>query len=684
MLRILTFVILIFISLSCQNKPQNLEKPNVLMISVDDMNNWVSFLRNFNSVRTPNLDRLARKACVFKNAHAPATLCNPSRTAILTGKLPSSTGVYSNNQPANEFITQSQTKTIFHHFKEHGYYLLGVGKIFHVKNDIPIFDEFYRPKRDLTNIGSATPWNICDANNDTNIDKQVAQWAINQFDKEFDKPFFMSVGFFLPHHPWIMPKKYFDYYPLEKIKIPKTLVSDYDDIPIIARTRIIKFLKLNSQLKYQNQIKQNIQAYLAAITYMDEQLGRVLDALEASPYGKNTIIVFWSDHGYHLGEKHTLRKSTLWDPSTNVPLLISIPDKKARIKTAVSLIDIFPTLIELCHLPKLAGLEGSSLVDLINHKSHRRTKPVLTIQDPGNYAIRDDHWKYISYSDGSEEFYDVAQDPLEFKNLADSPRYKKQKNKLKKFLPKNQKQKFNGKKDEMVWINHLDNKTMKFYSFWIDRHEVTNSDFEKYVTESKYKTSAEKLTEPHPGSLVFCTPAKKLNDSNNENWWKFIKNAVWNDPQGDGRGIKTRKNHPVVQVSYYDAFQFCKYYGKRLPTEEEWEIAYGNSKKMQLQETTKNWNLNIFQGEFPYKDLAEDGYAGTAPVMSYKANLNGIFDLGGNVWEWVASPGYKANSHKIKGGSFLCGNHCQGFNPLVSLEMQDDESTDHIGFRCVD
>jgi arylsulfatase A-like enzyme len=672
----LAFFIIIFLSFSCQTHPNSLEKPNILMISVDDMNNWVSFLKNFNSVRTPNLDKLAKRSYLFENAHAPATLCNPSRTAIITGKLPTSTGIYNNSQSAKDFITDTQTKTIFHHFKENDYYLVGVGKVFHVKNDIQIFDEFYRPKRDLTDIGSSTPWKVCSENNDKNVDKLVANWTVHRILKGFQKPFFISVGFFLPHHPWILPKKYFDYYPLEKIKIPKTLSNDYDDIPVIARTRIVKFLELNSQLKYKNQLKSNIQAYLAAITYMDEQLGKILDTLESSPYAKNTIVVFWSDHGYHLGEKHTLRKSTLWDSSTNVPFLISIPNQKAKINSAVSLLDIYPTLIELCHLTALEGLEGISLVNFMGKEKSKRTVPVITIQDPGNFAIRNDKWKYIIYADNSEELYNLTQDPLEFNNLASNPRFIEQKNNLKKYIPKNQKQFFNGKKNNMVWIREINK--------WMDTHEVTNADFQKFVIETKYLTSAERLKEPYPGALVFSPPNEPIKTLNYTLWWKFIKNASWQDPQGNGRGIKFRQNHPVVQVSYLDAKGFCKHYGKRLPSESEWIIASLDIKKNRLQKPSKRWNANVYQGEFPIKDSAEDGYAGTAPVMSYSPNAKGIYDLVGNTWEWVDTKGIKTRTHKIKGGSYLCGNHCQGFDPKVSLEMRDDESTDHIGFRCVE
>lgn len=681
MQRILAFILISILTCSCLPRPNNLDHPNILMISVDDMNTWVSFLKNFNDVKTPNLDRLAKKSHIFRNAHAPATLCNPSRTAVITGKLPSSTGIYTNSQSAKDFITQTQTKTIFHHFKDHGYYLIGAGKLFHVKNDIQIFDEFFRPKRDLTNIGSMTPWGYCDENNNKNVDNQVADWAVSQLSRKFEKPFFMSVGFFFPHHPWIMPKKYFDYYPLEKIKIPQTLANDYDDIPIIARTRILKFLALNSELKNHNQLKANIQAYLAAITYMDEQLGKILTALENSPYSKNTIIVFWSDHGYHLGEKNTLRKSTLWDSSTNIPFLISIPGKKSKIKSAVSLLDIFPTLIDLAHLPQVPELEGTSLVNLMNNKKYKRSTPVITVQDIGNYAVRDDKWKFIRYADGSEEFYNILQDPQEYINLANNPKYTKQKNNLKKFIPKNEKKSFDGQKNDMIWVNGFNK---RFYSFWIDRHEVTNQEFAEFVKQTNYKTSAETLTEPSPGSLVFSPPTKPVDTTNYLNWWKFIPKASWQDPQGDNQGIKGRMNHPVVQVSYHDALAFCKHYGKRLPSEAEWMVAGSDIKKMELQKKSKRWNLNIYQGDFPYKDIAEDGFVGTAPVMSYNAGSHGIYDLAGNVWEWVATKGSKPNSYKIKGGSYLCGNHCQGFDPNAALDMQANESTDHIGFRCVD
>ncbi|MEY3369566.1 MAG: hypothetical protein RLZZ361_236 [Cyanobacteriota bacterium] len=674
--------ILIFLN-SCIPKKLVNGHPNVVMIVVDDLNSWVSFLKNFNEVKTPNLDKLAQKSFVFKNAHAPATLCNPSRTAVITGKLPSSTGIYNNNQSAKDFIIKSQTKTIFHHFKTNGYYLMGSGKLFHVKNDIPIFDEFFRPKRDLTNIGSATPWAYFSKSDFNHVDKQVSDWAVERLKKSYNKPFFMNIGFFFPHHPWILPKKYFDYYPLDKIKIPETLANDYDDIPIIARTRIIKFLELNSTLKHHDKLKENIQAYLAAVTYMDEQLGKILTALETSPYAKNTIIVFWSDHGYHLGEKHTLRKTTLWNPSSQVPFLIQVPGQRGQINSVVSLIDIFPSLNELCNLPALNDLDGYSLVNLMNHKEHKREMPVITVQDFGNYAIRNDNWKYIKYIDGSEELYKIDIDSNEFHNLAQIDKYQVYKNYFKKYIP-NKPKKYYSNEKKMVWISGFDSNNKKFYNFWIDSHEVTNEEFEAFVKKTNYQTNAETLETPEPGSLVFSPPNKKIDNSSYLNWWKFIPKASWQDPQGNSTGILGRLNHPVVQVSYNDAYAFCKYYGKRLPSENEWVFAFKKGKEIDLKDKKNRWSLNIYQGNFPYKDSAEDGFAGTAPVMSYKPNALGIYDLRGNVWEWVSTKGKNLDTHKIKGGSFLCGNHCKGFDPEQSLDMKDDESTDHIGFRCVD
>jgi arylsulfatase A-like enzyme len=402
------------------------------MISVDDLNNWVSFLNNFNNVKTPNLDKLAKKSFVFKNAHAPATLCNPSRTAILTGKLPSHTGIYNNEQSAKDLIIKDKLPTIFNHFRSQGYYVISAGKLCHANNDIDTdYDDFFRPKRRISDDTWIKPKIIDKTSNFKMIDSAVADWIVNKINQKYPKPFFMSVGFFFPHQPWVLPKKYFDYYPIEKISISETISNDYDDIPKIARENIQKFIDLNTQIKNQNKMKETIQGYLAAVSYMDEQLGKILDALENSSHAENTIVIFWSDHGYHFGEKDTLGKRTLWDPATNVPFLISMPNKHGCILDTVSLVDIFPTINELCHLKTINELDGTSLVNLMQNKDYKRKIEVISFQDLGSYAIRKNNFKYIHYKDESEEFYDIDQDPHEFYNLASDKNHIIQKNNLK-------------------------------------------------------------------------------------------------------------------------------------------------------------------------------------------------------------------------------------------------------------
>lgn len=653
---------------------------------MDDLNAWVSFLNNFNDLRTPNLDKLARRSINFKNASAPATLCNPSRTAVITSKLPSNTGIYYNEEPSELFIRETKTPTIFSHFKSNNYHVIGAGKIFHIHHDIPEqFDDFYRPLRYFPDPKDATPWERSSGPASEHCDYMVADWTLKQFTRDFDKPFLISAGMFLPHHPWILPSKYFDYYPLDKIKIPETIPEDYDDIPVIARKRILRFLQLNSVMKQQNELKQMIQAYSAAVSFMDEQIGRILDALENSKYADNTVVVFWSDHGYHLGEKNTVRKMSLWEPATHVPFLVSVPGLGSKTyDKPISLVDMFPTLIELCHLPSIEGLDGESFADLIYGRSFKRNNPVITVQGPGDYAVKQNHWKYIRYADATEELYDLRWDPNEYKNLALNKSFEKTKNQLKNFLPAHPKKIMRNLPADMVWIpsGKYKNITIKD-GFWMDKHEVTNEEFRKFVEKTGYKTDAERLTEPAPGSLVFSPPTEAVDTSSYLAWWSFVPDASWKDPLGDKQGIVNKLNHPVVQVSYRDAYVYCRALRKRLPREDEWNYAAANLANIPLT-TNEKWNLNIFQGEFPHKNTLADGYERTAPVMSYIANQYGLFDMAGNVWEWVDGNGDEPGARNIKGGSFLCGDHCQGFNPAKSLPMKLDESTDHIGFRCVD
>src|SRR5699024_4679456 len=258
-------------------------------------------------------------------------------------------------------------------------------------------------------------------------DYYYASWAIEKLEQNHDQPFFLGVGFVRPHVPWYVPQHWLDMYPLENIQLPPYLEDDMEDIPEVGqRMAFMPPMPTRDYLKEQGQWKEMIQAYLASITFMDHQLGRVLRALEESPYADNTIIVLFSDHGYHLGEKNRVAKMSLWERDTRVPLIFSGPgiDSNLRSSRPVGLIDIYPTLLDLSHLPENHQNEGQSLTPLMEDVDREWPYPVITSFGPGNISLRSDRFRYIQYEDGSEEFYDHRNDPNEWHNLAKDAKHK--------------------------------------------------------------------------------------------------------------------------------------------------------------------------------------------------------------------------------------------------------------------
>jgi arylsulfatase A-like enzyme len=456
-------------------------RPNVLFIAVDDLNDWVNCLGVRPGVYTPNLDRLAKMGVLFTNAHCPAPICNPSRTSILSGFRPSTSGVYLLTDHWRNSPLLKEAVMLPMHFKNHGYYTLGGGKIFHClswirkdygvdENDFSIWDNYFPSKeRSLADsvwpesaemdvegtikwtpvVGAGTEgrppyyfdWGTLEESADKKYeDTQLIDWATKQLEKTYDKPFFLAVGFFRPHIPWFVPKKYFDLYPIEQISLPPVKENDLDDCPLVARGLVRT--SWHKWILQQGLWKQAIQAYLASISFMDAQLGRLLDSLEKSPYKKKTVIVLWSDNGMHIGEKEHWEKTTLWEKSSHVPLIFVVPGLTkagARCKQAVSLLDIYPTLIDICGLSKKRELEGESLMSLLKNPTLKRSTPAIITQhenNKNNHAVRNERWRYIRYFDGSEELYDHDNDPNEFINLAGNKEYDSIKKEMTEWLPK--------------------------------------------------------------------------------------------------------------------------------------------------------------------------------------------------------------------------------------------------------
>jgi len=441
-------------SLSCTSFPQpdSKGKYNVLFIAIDDLNDWVGCLGGHPDVKTPNLDKLASRGVNFTNAFCSAPACNPSRVSLMTGILPSTSGVYLNSQPWRPVL--STAVTIPQHFMAHGYYALGSGKIFHGPFPDPASWDDYWPAKNKQKPDDPAPaaeamplngiprtahfdWGPLDVPNEEMGDWKVADWVIKQIQKDRDKPFFLGCGFYRPHLPWYVPQKYFDMYPLDEITLPNVNENDLDDVPQ-AGINMARPQGDHTKVTNYKQWRKAVQGYLASISFTDDCVGRVIDALDESPYRDNTIIVLWSDHGWHLGEKLHWRKFALWEEATHNVLMFVAPGvtKTGRVCEApVSLVDIYPTLIDLCGLKPKIELQGQSLLPLLKNPGSVRKKPALTTHGRNNHTIRSKRWRYIRYADGSEELYDHNKDPLEWTNLAGDSKYSKIKKELSVWLP---------------------------------------------------------------------------------------------------------------------------------------------------------------------------------------------------------------------------------------------------------
>ena len=428
--------------------------PNVLFIVIDDLNDWVGCLGGHPQSLTPNIDRLASRGMLFTNAHAPAPACNPSRAAVMTGIAPHRSGLY--DQSPNFRDVAPDTVTLQQRFQSFGYETLGSGKVFHKPYPDPeSWNAFYPSKtvqipsdsgkRKLVAIlgpqfaakSKGTPENLSDG--------KVATWVNSNLARPPEKPFFLACGIHRPHIPWIAPESSFEKFPLEGIVLPATEPDDLDDVPGAALE-----MSGGTDESTEEQRRLAVQAYLACISFVDDQVGRVLDALDAGPCAANTIVVLWSDHGYHMGEKKNWGKFTLWEESTRVPLIIAAPGKSpGRCNRPVSLQDIYPTLMELCGRPPVDGIDGHSLVPLIEDPGAAWDRPALTTCGYKNHALRSERWRYIRYADGSEELYDHEADPNEWKNLAADPSFAAVKEELARWLPAEDAPGLKGDKDAL-------------------------------------------------------------------------------------------------------------------------------------------------------------------------------------------------------------------------------------------
>ena len=508
------------------------ERPNVLFIICDDLNDTVEGMGGHPQAHTPNIERLMRSGVRFTNAHCANPVCGPSRASLWTGLYPHTTGIYGhdqNNYTWRDSPVLKDAVTLFEHFQNHGYETFATGKIFHNNHHtVPLFRkrgqydrfginasfgpfpwdgkakhgfnvphpsmkppwgingfEVFVPLSDMPRVppnrSMGTPgfdgWidrgrpfrYVSASDRDLMTDERSAEWVHEKLAQTRDKPFFITVGFMRPHCPWVVPQKYFDMFPLDDIQFPPYLANDLEDCGQFIRKMkeksswYTRLERLREAYPGQEGWKRWIRGYLASVAFVDDQLGKVLDALDKSPHAENTIVVFTSDHGFHMGEKDLLIKKTVWEESTRVPLVICAPGvakPNQQCEQPVSLVDLYPTLIDLCGLPNEPNregnkrpLDGNSLRPLIADPTRDvwDGPPVaLSVIEGGDpvgigeiapverqhFTVRSRHWRYCLWANGEEELYDHRADPHEWHNLAADPEQTKIKAELREEMRK--------------------------------------------------------------------------------------------------------------------------------------------------------------------------------------------------------------------------------------------------------
>ncbi|MDG1891189.1 MAG: sulfatase [Verrucomicrobiota bacterium] len=460
---------------------QTVASPNVIFIAVDDLNDWIGCLGGHPQAITPHLDRLAQRGILFTNAHCVAPACRPSRSAVFSGQLPQQTGAWSNQSP--DIIKDLPEGSLLpHYLVQHGYATLGTGKLFH-GGGTEFFQSGYQTEQrwspftrqqvnyteeELPSKGSQAPrhlvsngpgghdymlpinglpsernpekisgesfdWGAFEVEDSAMGDVRITDWAMSQLTLPQEKPFFLGVGYYRPHIPLFAPGQDFAVYPpVKDIQLPTTLANDLHDLGPTARKWALEPITAGSHrsVKVSGQWRQAVRAYLACVTFVDRQIGRLLQHLEQSSHAHNTWIVLWGDHGWHLGEKQHWGKWTGWRAATRVPLII-VPPLEDRLAvrnqscdSPVSLLDLYPTILDLCRVPPREELAGKSLLPLVRDPGIRTKRQVMTMFDRGNIAISGHAWRYIQYADGEEELYHIAKDPHEWHNLAGMAPYR--------------------------------------------------------------------------------------------------------------------------------------------------------------------------------------------------------------------------------------------------------------------
>ena len=441
------FFSLLFVS--CINK--NIDKPNILFISIDDLNDWNEPLGGNNKVFTPYLESFSRESVNFTKNYCTSPGCNPSRATMMTGVHTFNSGMYSNYQDWRKVPNLRDATTLPQLFKENGYFTAGAGKIYHYSQVHPeSWNEYYpsqtqnMPKNHIPDnapvnmppfkyMYSAFDWAELSINDEQTGDFRSVDYISSFFQKEHNKPFFLACGIYRPHLPWYVPKKYFDMYPLDSIELPKLLENDTSDLGARAKELISRGGNYHKNVVDNGKWKEAIRGYMASISYADAMVGKLIENLNNSKYAKNTIVVIWSDHGWQLGEKMHWRKFALWENVIKTLLMVKVPKNVPSlpmgssngndVKSLTSLLDIYPTLTDLVGIEPKSKLDGTSLIPLLKNPSKSTNREVITTYDFADYSIRFKDWHYINYVDGSEELYNLENDGEEWYNLAYDKNY---------------------------------------------------------------------------------------------------------------------------------------------------------------------------------------------------------------------------------------------------------------------
>ena len=404
------------------------DRPNILLLCIDDLNDWVGYLSSHPGAYTPHIDRLRAQSYSFNRAYCSVPVCIASRASVLWGLTPESTGVNDTGDDAAywQLVRSPAMRPLPHWFSQAGYETISTGKVFHYQKGTPRLWDVFKPYRDTPHSwgehGTLFDYGLL-APGEVHIDQVAANFTVEQLQKKRTRPWFMAIGLYQPHVPWRLPQWAFDLHPIEKVVLPEVRADDLDDIPpagvTLAREPLVEKdgvevtqheLVVNAHLW-----PEHVQAYLAACSHTDAMVGQIVDALDKSDYAGNTVIVLWSDNGFHLGEKLHWHKMALWERATRVPLLIRAPglvQAGGGLDLPVSLLDLAPTLTDIAGIPRPSQFEGDSLLGV----GAKNARPAH-MRWGDAVSTRVGNWRWTRYPDGGEELYDLSVDPREYHNL---------------------------------------------------------------------------------------------------------------------------------------------------------------------------------------------------------------------------------------------------------------------------